>query len=97
VVSAGLGALAVDQLFVEARNLFDFVLVDVPPVLRIGARGVLLQSADQVVMVVADGEPIDPVQDSSSRVHALGATVAGYVYNRMPKRGRSRNRRRSAG
>jgi Mrp family chromosome partitioning ATPase len=97
IVSTGPGAFAVDQLLVEARDLFDFVLIDAPPVLHIGARGVLLQSADQVVMVVAEGEPVDPVHDSSGRIHALGATVAGYVYNRTANRAPRGRRRRSSG
>jgi Mrp family chromosome partitioning ATPase len=97
IVSTGLGAFAVDQLLVEARDLFDFILIDAPPVLSIGARGVLLQSADQVVMVVAEGEPVDPVHDSTGRIHALGANVAGYVYNQTANRAPSGRRRRSSG
>jgi Mrp family chromosome partitioning ATPase len=96
VVSPALGWPAVEQLLVEARELFDCVLIDTPSVLGIGARAVLLQAADEVVLVIADGDQVTPVQDANARIHALGASVAGYVYNRLPARGRGRNGLRPA-
>jgi Mrp family chromosome partitioning ATPase len=78
--------LAVDELLADARERFDCVLIDTPGVLRIGARGVLVQAADQVVLVIDHGERIDPVQEATERIHAVGATVAGYVYNRRTAR-----------
>jgi Mrp family chromosome partitioning ATPase len=90
-VAPGLGSLAVEKLLVEARELFDCVLIDSPPVLSIGARGAVLQAADQVVLVVAHGEQMNPVQEASRRIHMLGVTDACYAYNRAPARGRSRS------
>jgi Mrp family chromosome partitioning ATPase len=96
VVTSALAWPAVEQLLVEARELFDCILIDTPSVLSIGARAVLLQAADEVVLVIADGEAVTPVQDANGRIHSLGATVAGYVYNQMPVRGRGRSGPRSA-
>lgn len=68
----------------EARERYDIILVEVPPVLLLGDVALLRQHADAVVHVVAwHGTQKAAVTASLAYMHRLGLTVAGLVLNKV--------------
>lgn len=68
----------------EARERYDVILVEVPPVLLLGDVALLRQHADAVVHVVAwHGTQKAAVTASLAYMHRLGLTVAGLVLNKV--------------
>ncbi len=68
----------------EARERYDVILVEVPPVLLLGDVALLRQHADAVVHVVAwHGTQKAAVTASLAYMRRLGLTVAGLVLNKV--------------
>ncbi len=68
----------------EARERYDVILVEVPPVLLLGDVALLRQHADAVVHVVAwHGTQKAAVAASLAYMRRLGLTVAGLVLNKV--------------
>jgi Mrp family chromosome partitioning ATPase/capsular polysaccharide biosynthesis protein len=68
------------------RDQFDFVLIDVPPILQIAYADALLRSAGTVVVVVRHRSEAAQLKSVSDRLALLGAHPFGYVYNFAPSR-----------
>jgi capsular exopolysaccharide synthesis family protein len=66
----------------EARNRFDVVVVDAPPLLGADDARTLAALCDGVLMVVAADTLAASVSEASSALDALGARVLGVVANR---------------
>jgi len=77
------------QVFEELDTMFDYVLIDTPPIL-VGSSGVaMLRYANSYVMVVRHGQtPVAQVRaaaDELQALHSIGV-VLNHVSSRIPKR-----------
>lgn len=80
---------AISQVFEELATMFDYVLVDVPPIL-VGSSGVaMLRYVNSYVMVVRHGDtPIAQVRAAADELQSLQSigVVLNHVSTRIPKR-----------
>ena len=81
-----LGSEKMDELLKEAAAGYDYVLIDIPPVLPVTDAAVLAPKVDGVVCVVASGA-ISPeeAKHSKERLNQAGANILGVILNKMPK------------
>ena len=81
-----LGSEKMDELLKEAAEGYDYVLIDMPPVLPVTDAAVLAPKVDGVVYVVASGA-ISPEEAkySKERLNQAGANILGVILNKMPK------------
>ncbi|MDF1700396.1 MAG: polysaccharide biosynthesis tyrosine autokinase [Planctomycetota bacterium] len=71
-----------DVLMAELREAFDYVLVDVPPVLAVSDAAGFFSKLDAVLLVSRQGAcAIDVVRGAREQVERLGGNVIGTVYN----------------
>ena len=66
----------------EARNLFDVVVVDSPPLLGTDDTRTIATFADGVLLVVSAGTMANPVSEAVLALHTLRVRVLGAVANR---------------
>jgi Mrp family chromosome partitioning ATPase len=94
VLSGGVGGVRVvgmpQEATVEAlrraKESFDFVLVDGPPLLQAAYATELLACAESVVMVINHHELIRDHPSVLERLEMMGVPLLGYLYNRAPLR-----------
>ncbi|MDQ3102846.1 MAG: Wzz/FepE/Etk N-terminal domain-containing protein [Actinomycetota bacterium] len=80
----------------SVRGQFDLVIADVPPVLRMAYANAVLQSADNVVLVVRHRSRAGRLMEALDRLALIGIRPVGYVYNLTPSsrsKPQSRSRR----
>jgi capsular exopolysaccharide synthesis family protein len=71
------------QLVRSARERFDYIIIDSPPVLAVSDGLLLANIADGVILVVENRRSRgDQANAAMTRLHAAGATVLGAVLNR---------------
>ncbi len=80
--SAGLlSPRALRTLIAAARERYDFVIIDTGPVLGSLEASMAAPEVDGVVMVISRGDQKAAVSRSVEHIRALGANVAGLVFN----------------
>jgi capsular exopolysaccharide synthesis family protein len=87
--SAHAGALSpqsVRRLLVEARKIFDVVVIDTGPILGSLEAQVLSAAADSVILTVARGQQQPLLQKALRMLRQIGAHVAGMVFNRAQQK-----------
>ena len=68
----------------ELDSLFDFVVIDTSPLLLVSDTMLLAREADGVILSVLLGvSQISRVAETVSRLHAVGAEIAGVVVNNV--------------
>ncbi len=72
----------VKRLLRTCHEQYDTVILDTGPVLGSLEASFVAAVADEVVFVVARGEPRRPADEALKRLDRLGATVSGIVFNR---------------
>ncbi|MGH7213914.1 MAG: polysaccharide biosynthesis tyrosine autokinase [Tepidisphaeraceae bacterium] len=72
----------VRKLIAEAKEHFDVVLIDTGPVLGSIESSPVASAADGVVLVVARGQQRPLVEKALAHLMAIGARLAGVVFNR---------------
>jgi Mrp family chromosome partitioning ATPase len=72
--------------FEKVRELYDLVLVDLPPVLQVAYAGSVLNLCDDVVLVVPHRGDVSVVSEAVDRVGLTGTSIVGYIYNKAPLR-----------
>jgi Mrp family chromosome partitioning ATPase/uncharacterized protein involved in exopolysaccharide biosynthesis len=77
-----LNAKYLQGVLADLRARYDTVIIDTGPILGSLEAGLLAPLADRVLMVVSRGQRPDLVRAAVSRVRALGAVLAGVVFNR---------------
>ena len=77
---------AVRRLLAELRKNFDLVLVDTVPVLGSIEATPVVAAADAVILTVARGQNRDLVEKAIGHLRAVGARIAGVVFNRANAR-----------
>jgi Mrp family chromosome partitioning ATPase len=66
----------------QARNDFDVIVIDTPPVLAVADVVSLLQNVDGVILVAKPGETkVGPFGQAVEQLRATGARILGVVLN----------------
>lgn len=79
-----LGSERMRELLQEARELYDYVLIDLPPVLPVADALVLGAVVDGVVLVIDSGEvKVDLARDVKKQLQHAGANILGVVLNKV--------------
>ncbi|NIA25550.1 MAG: AAA family ATPase [Gammaproteobacteria bacterium] len=73
-------------LFDTAKEEFDLVLVDAPPLLQVAYASTLASLVDTVLVLVAHGGSATQLEEARSRLNLIGVPILGYVYNGSPLR-----------
>lgn len=72
------------ELLQEAREIYDYVLIDLPPVLPVADALVLGAVVDGVVLVIDSGEvKVDMARDVKKQLQHAGANILGVVLNKV--------------
>lgn len=79
-----LGSERMRELLQEAREIYDYVLIDLPPVLPVADALVLGAMVDGVVLVIDSGEvKVDLARDVKKQLQHAGANILGVVLNKV--------------
>ena len=82
-----LGSPAARSFLEESRGLYDWVLLDVPPVLAVADTGVLAPLADGVVLVIeARRTQQAAVRSALTQLRDVGSHVVGAILNKVDER-----------
>jgi capsular exopolysaccharide synthesis family protein len=74
-----------DKFFDYAKNLYDLVLVDCPPVLPVADAAVVCGKGDAVIVVAHAGKTkIQSFDAATEQIHSIGANLIGVVLNKIP-------------
>gem|GEM_PF-1331199 len=73
-------------LFDSLAKIYDLVLIDAPPLLRVAYATTLARLADRAMIVVAHGENIHSAEELRDQMELVGIANIGYVYNFAPLR-----------
>jgi capsular exopolysaccharide synthesis family protein len=73
---------ALRRLIDEAKRNFDVILVDTGPILGSIEASLVTAAADGVVLAVSRGQSRPLVEKSLNHLNAIGARLAGVVFNR---------------
>lgn len=72
------------ELLQEAGEIYDYVLIDLPPVLPVADALVLGAVVDGVVLVIGSGEvKVDLARDVKKQLQHAGANILGVVLNKV--------------
>lgn len=74
------------EVFEQAREQFDLVFVDGPPMLQIAYGATIARLADAIVVVVPHESQASELEELKRRFDFLAVPVIGYVYNKAPLR-----------
>lgn len=73
------------QLLAEAREAYDIVLIDCPPLLPVTDAAVLASETDGAIVVVRHGSTtVDQLQGAFERLRAVDARICGTVVTMTP-------------
>ena len=79
-----LGSERMQELLQEAREIYDYVLIDLPPVLPVADALILGAMVDGVVLVIDSGEvKVDLARDVKNQLQHAGANILGVVLNKV--------------
>ena len=70
----------------EAREHYDVVIVDSPPIAAGDDARTIATLSDAVLLVVAAGAPAGPLSEATAALDSLGVRVLGCVVNRLRER-----------
>ena len=74
-----------DQFFNLLRNMFDYVIIDSPPLLPVTDAAILAKKSDGVILVARAGKTrVGQFRGSKESLNAVGATILGGVLNMIP-------------
>ena len=84
-----LGSEAMVKLLVEARGLYDLVIIDTPPLLPVTDGAITAAGADGAIVVVRYGKTrTNDVERALETLRVVDARVLGTVLNLAPLKGR---------
>lgn len=73
-------------LFQSLDKIYDLVLIDGPPLLRVAYASTLARLADRALVVIGHGGAIHPAEELREQMELVGIPAIGYVYNFAPLR-----------
>ncbi|WP_137293327.1 polysaccharide biosynthesis tyrosine autokinase [Nocardioides dongxiaopingii] len=83
-----LGSEHMRSLLVDLREIFDYVIIDAPPIIHVSDAAVLADAADGALLVIRAGRSRrDQVATSLDVLHTVGARVIGTVLTFAPASG----------
>jgi polysaccharide biosynthesis transport protein len=74
------------DVLAHAREKYDVIIVDTGPIMGSLEAAMVATQADDVVMVLSNGENRAAAQRSLQYLESVGAKVAGFVFNRATPR-----------
>ncbi len=74
------------SLFVTAKDEYDAVLVDAPPLLQVAYASTIAGLVDAALVLVAHEAPVAQLDEANGRLALIGVPILGYVYNASPLR-----------
>lgn len=84
---------AMKRLIATARERFDYVIIDAPPLLPVTDAALLASQADGAILVVRHGRTrVDEVRGAVARLESVGAAMLGTITNMSPEVKRSGGR-----
>lgn len=84
-----LGSHKMAEVIAWARDHYDYVLVDLPPILAAADAAVIGNMVDGVLMVVASGSMTpNEAMDAKKRLQQAGVSILGVILNKMPQQRR---------
>jgi Mrp family chromosome partitioning ATPase/uncharacterized protein involved in exopolysaccharide biosynthesis len=75
-----------EALFTSLSEIYDLVIIDSPPLLRVAYATTLARLADRAMVVVAHGENTHSIEELREQMDLVGIPSLGYVYNFAPLR-----------
>ncbi len=81
-----LSPVSLRRLLNEAKKHFDIVLVDTGPILGSIEASLVCAAAERTILIVARGQQRPMVERSIGHLQAIGARLAGVVFNRAQPR-----------
>lgn len=77
-----LGSMHMDQVINEARNLYDIVIFDMPPVVAVTDAQIMASKVDGTLLVIRENvTKKESVTKAKELLHLVNARVLGVVYN----------------
>lgn len=84
-----LGSHKMAEVIAWARDHYDYVLIDLPPILAVADAAVIGNMVDGVLMVVASGSMTpNEAMDAKKRLQQAGVTILGVILNKMSQQRR---------
>ena len=74
--------VALRRLLSEAKKQFDIIIVDTGPILASIEASLICAAADRTILAVARNQQRPLVERSIGHLQAIGANLAGVVFNR---------------
>ena len=83
-----LGSDAMKTLLTKLEKTYDVILIDTAPILPVTDTAILSKITGGIVLVVAVGKTTKPqLQGALGQLETVGATVLGFVMNKIPTKG----------
>lgn len=77
-----LGSMRMDQVIQEARNLYDIIIFDMPPIVAVTDAQIMASKVDGTLLVVRENmTKKESVTKARELLHLVNARVLGVVYN----------------
>lgn len=77
-----LGSVRMEQVIAEARNLYDIIIFDMPPVVAVTDAQIMASKADGTILVVRENvSRKESLTKAKELLHMVQARMLGVVYN----------------
>ena len=95
LISKGLSEVVAPDLFnssatgsvlAELADMYDLILLDLPPLLHVAYAAAAVRRTDQTLVVVRHKSAMDNLRELHYRLDVIGAQAIGYVYTNAPIR-----------
>jgi Mrp family chromosome partitioning ATPase/capsular polysaccharide biosynthesis protein len=80
------GSQIANRVFAQLADMYDLVIIDLPPLLQVAYATAVVQKADQALVVVRHRSPVANLHDLRYRLDVIGVKALGYVYTDAPLR-----------
>ena len=84
-----LGSSAMQNFLTEASEVFDWILIDAPPVLGVADASVIARQVGGVLFVVSEGTTRDAVAHARDQLSKVNTNIVGTALNNLTKASRS--------
>lgn len=74
------------RLLAHLGEIYDLILIDGPPLLRVAYSTTLARLADRALVIVGHGHDMRGADEMRMRLDLVGTPLLGYVYNQAPLR-----------
>jgi Mrp family chromosome partitioning ATPase len=74
------------ELLDRLSGMYDLILIDSPPLLRVAYATTLARLADRALVVVTHGRDLRGTAELRAQLDLVGTPLVGYVYNQAPLR-----------